>query len=212
MEKRTREWLKTAILLLCFGLLFAAAALLYRHFSADIPSQQQLPQLQGSKLPKATAESRGAEGQNAGQSQQAPELVLTNNKGETVALSSLRGRIVFLNFWASNCTHCRHEFPDIQAFYDAHHQDEDFYFYSVHMTGSWDSKEAADTYMQNQSFTMPYFYDPEGLAMRHYQAYSLPTTALVGPDGSLQAYRIGAVSRADLEEALKKARAQFPRT
>lgn len=48
----------------------------------------------------------------------APEFRFPSLKGDTVALSALRGRVVLLNVWATWCTPCRWEMPAIQRLYD----------------------------------------------------------------------------------------------
>ena len=50
--------------------------------------------------------------------QPAPDFVLRNADGALVKLSDLRGKVVFVNFWASWCVPCKKELPDIQKLYD----------------------------------------------------------------------------------------------
>ncbi|MFH1002537.1 MAG: redoxin domain-containing protein, partial [Chloroflexota bacterium] len=52
----------------------------------------------------------------------APDFSLTDLEGNTATLSALRGKTVFLNFWATWCPPCRQEMPEIEATYQQYRE------------------------------------------------------------------------------------------
>ena len=54
----------------------------------------------------------------------APEISLLSPKGKTLKLSSLRGKMVLIDFWASWCGPCRKESPNVVEAYQKYHQKE----------------------------------------------------------------------------------------
>jgi thiol-disulfide isomerase/thioredoxin len=125
----------------------------------------------------------------------APDFTLSGPSGD-VALSSFRGQYVLLNFWATWCPPCQAEMPDLYAYYLAH-QNDGFVLLAV------DVEEDAATvakFMQANRFSFPVALDITGMVYERYGGGGLPSSFLIGPDGSLaKAWKPGAISRAILE-------------
>jgi thiol-disulfide isomerase/thioredoxin len=80
--------------------------------------------------------------------QQAPEIVLESPTGEKISLSSLRGQLVLIDFWASWCPPCRRENPNLVRLYRQYKDKEfvnasGFTFYSVSLDKSMEDWTAA---------------------------------------------------------------------
>ena len=114
----------------------------------------------------------------------APEIKLKTPEGDSLALSSLRGKVVLIDFWASWCGPCRRENPHVKAIYDRY-KDKGFEIYGV----SLDSKEANwKAAIQKDGLTWKHVSDLGGWkssAAQLYQVRSIPSTFLLDRDGRI---------------------------
>jgi len=108
-----------------------------------------------------------------------PDFSLVNPDGKKISLKNLRGKIVFLNFWASWCVPCREEMPAMEKLYQEF-KDKNFTILAVAVK---DRKQDAINFVKELKLTYPVALDPEGQAGLLYGAWGLPTTYLIGPKG-----------------------------
>ncbi|MBD2756262.1 TlpA disulfide reductase family protein [Spirosoma validum] len=134
---------------------------------------------------------------------QAPEIALTDTTGKPVPLSSLRGKYVLLDFWASWCGPCRAENPNVVRMYNKF-KDKGFAIYSV----SLDQAKANWTKaIRNDNLTWTHVSDLkfwQSAAAQQYGVQAIPATFLLDKDGKIIAKNLrGDALEQKLEEVLK---------
>jgi len=117
----------------------------------------------------------------------APDFVLKDTKGDTWRLSDLRGKVVFINFWATWCPPCRAEMPFMQKLYQTLPGDR---FQMVTILSN-DKKEVAEKFVEYIGFTAPVLLDPENKAYKAYGLTGVPETYIVDKQGILREAVIG---------------------
>jgi len=132
----------------------------------------------------------------------APEVKVPGPKGEVV-LSKLKGKVVYLDFWASWCGPCRQSFPwmnEMQTKYGAK---------GLQVVGiNLDSKTAdAEKFLTEVPAKFTIGFDTKGEAPRAYGIKGMPTAVLIGADGKVIEQHGGfrEDERAHLEEMIVKA-------
>lgn len=108
-----------------------------------------------------------------------PDFSLPTFDGKTITLKNLRGKTVFLNFWATWCVPCREEMPAMERLYQEY-KDKNFVIVAVNVK---DRKQDALNFLKELKITYPAAFDPEGQVGLLYGAWGLPTTYLIGPKG-----------------------------
>ena len=130
----------------------------------------------------------------------APDLVLPTPNGESLALSSLRGKYVLIDFWAAWCGPCRKENPNVVRMYQKYGGNK-FEILGVSLDrkkDAWIKAISDDGLTWPQISDLKYF---ESEAAKIYNINSIPATYLIGPDGTIVAKNLrGPSLEAKLEE------------
>ncbi len=119
---------------------------------------------------------------------EAPDFTLSNLNGEKVALSSFRGKVVLLNFWATWCPPCRSEMPSMQAMYNEL-RDEGVEIVAVNLQ---EPEGTVTAFLEENGYDFPVLLDSGGEVGAMYGARSIPTTYLLDTGGSVVAMVVGA--------------------
>ncbi|WP_420575750.1 peroxiredoxin family protein [Ekhidna sp.] len=132
--------------------------------------------------------------------EEAPEISLQNPEGETITLSSLRGKYVLIDFWAAWCRPCRAENPNVVRVYNEY-SDENFEILGVSLDRTrekWLGAIEQDGLPWLHVSDLKYWRSQAAI---DYQVNAIPATFLVDPEGKIIAKNLrGASLEAKLKE------------
>lgn len=112
----------------------------------------------------------------------APDFTLEDLDGNTVRLSDFKGKVVYLDFWATNCAPCVKEIPHIKPLQEEF-RDEDVVFLFISVG---DRKEPLKSFLKTKSFEGKHLIAPEGFGSevaKRYNINSLPRYLIVDRNG-----------------------------
>ena len=119
-------------------------------------------------------------------------------------LADLRGRVVVVDFWATWCGPCRLVMPSLQKINDTYGgQDVTVIALSVDQKGL----AVVEPYIADKGYTFAVAMADQKTRMAYGGISSIPTTFVIGPDGTVQATLVGAHRYEDYEKAVLSARA-----
>jgi len=117
----------------------------------------------------------------------APDFVLKDTKGKTWHLSELKGKVVFVNFWATWCPPCRAEMPSMQELVQSVPPDK----FQMLAILSNDQAEVADKFTASIGFTSPVLLDPDSQTAKVYGITGVPESFIVDKEGILREVVVG---------------------
>ena len=121
------------------------------------------------------------------------DLELTDQFGNIHTLADYKGKVIFLNFWATWCGPCRNEMPDIQKLYEEYSaQGEGAEVVILGVAGPGIGQEgSADeiaSFMEENGYTYPVLMDESGEMFSQYGISAFPTTFMIDKDGNVYGY------------------------
>jgi peroxiredoxin len=136
--------------------------------------------------------------------QPAPDFLLESRRADPLLLSSLQGRVVILNFWASWCGPCRQEMPEFQRAFARGEAAGAPVVVAVNVL-SLDARAPAEAFVDELGVTFPVLFDATGDVAERYRVRGLPSTFFIDRDGVVRRATYGPVTGAILEEGIAAA-------
>lgn len=162
--------------------------------SAQVPSSSNPPQASG-----ATASS------SEPKILPAPDFTLVDQFGTSHTLSDYKGKVVFVNFWATWCPPCRQEMPDIQAVFEEHGSNEDdLVILGVIVPSGGETADDIAAFMEENGYTYPALIDTTGQVSGTYGISAVPTTFVVDKEGNVLGYVPGMMTREMLDSVISQ--------
>ncbi len=118
---------------------------------------------------------------------EAPDCSLTDLNGDIINLHQLKGKVIFLDFWAPWCDQCREEIPALDTLYRKYNNDK-----LVMIGVDIDSSEKLIAeFLQKTPVTFKILIDGKGVMRRAYRFRALPTAFIIGKDGVIRYMHMG---------------------
>jgi cytochrome c-type biogenesis protein len=140
------------------------------------------------------------------------DFTLVDQYGDEHTLSDYKGKVVFLNFWATWCPPCKKEMPDIEALYNEYGKNEgDVIILGVANPASEEypnnsdvTKKEVIAFLDDNSYTFPVVFDVTGDVLSNYFISAFPTTFLIDKEGNVYGYASGTLTKDIMTNAIEK--------
>lgn len=120
--------------------------------------------------------------------QKAEDFTLRTLEGKRVSLKDYRGKVIFLNFWATWCGFCRIEMPSIEKLWQEF-KEEDFAILAIDVQ---EEGKLVSSFMKKMNLSFPVLLDGKGKTAQSYGIRGLPTTFFLNPKGEIIGKAVGA--------------------
>jgi cytochrome c-type biogenesis protein len=140
------------------------------------------------------------------------DFTLVDQYGTEHTLSDYKGKVVFLNFWATWCPPCKKEMPDIEALYqETGMNQEDIIVLGVANPASTEypnnsdvSKEEVISFLNENNYTFPVVFDETGDVLANYYISAFPTTFFIDTEGNIYGYAPAMMTREMMDNAIQQ--------
>ncbi len=119
----------------------------------------------------------------------APDFSYEVREGVSQKLSDLKGKVVWINFFATWCGPCRQELPHLQKeVYDTYKNNKDFVLLIIGREHGW---EEVNKFKTEQKFNMPFYPDKERKIFSVYANQNIPRNFIIDKQGNVAASSVG---------------------
>ena len=160
------------------------------------------------KAEPAKEEETARDDTNSLKGAEAPNFTLIDMEGNEVSLNSLRGKVVFLDFWATWCPPCRNSLPHTQAL--SQHEKTKSGDLVVLAVNAREDVDKVKKFMQDNNYSFRVLLDKDGKVLDSFKVRGIPTFVLIDREGKVAWVQVGFMpgSEKAMEEAVSQALGQ----
>ncbi|MGY4386049.1 thiol-disulfide isomerase/thioredoxin [Pedobacter sp. UYP24] len=115
------------------------------------------------------------------------QVLFTDVNGKTITLADQKGKVVFMNFWATWCPPCIAEMPSINSLYSKYKDNKNVIFILVDVDGKI---TASTAFMNNKHLSLPVFISASEIPNEYFSG-SMPTTVILDKAGNIAFHHVG---------------------
>lgn len=134
----------------------------------------------------------------------APDFSLLDREGNEIKLSDLKGKIVYLNFWATWRGLSTYEIAYIQEAYERYKEDNVIVLAVNVLAAEQIEINEVNKYIDEKGYTLPVLYDVDGTAMKQYMVSGFPTTFIIDKEGIIADFVSGTMEKEVIMEKIEK--------
>jgi thiol-disulfide isomerase/thioredoxin/outer membrane lipoprotein-sorting protein len=160
------------------------------------------------KAEPAKAEEAARDDTSSLKGAQASDFTLTDTEGNEVSLNSLRGKVVFIDFWATWCPPCRESLPHTQSL--SQHEKVKSGDLVVLAVNAREDLDTVKKFMQDNNYSFRVLLDKDGKVMDSFKVRGIPTFVVIDREGKVAWVQVGFMpgSEKAMEDAVTQALGQ----
>ena len=202
MNKKMKSFVKTVFFLAALLALTLAIGGCSPQPSATSAPETESPGVEATSPEAPSAEASAEDPYNKFIPFELPDL-----DGNTVSISDFEGKYVLINFWATWCTYCDQEMPDLQKLQDTYGDE-----LVVLLVNVQEKEDDIRAYLEKRKLSMLTVQDLKGEVSGMYGVTGMPSSYFVTPDQRVIGYVAGMMSYETMEQSLDYVKAQYEAT
>jgi len=118
---------------------------------------------------------------NTACAEQAVNFELKDLSGKTVSLEKLKGKVVFVDFWATWCPPCRASIPAVESLYEKYKDDDNICFIGINLS---EDKETVSKFVKQEGINYSVLLSDKKV-IADYKIRSIPSFFIIDKDGNI---------------------------